>query len=56
MFSTVGGPRRGPQPAPRPCGRGEIDDLISELSIVAAALGIVQAQREAAAEAKQLAA
>jgi hypothetical protein len=37
-------------------GEVEIDDLISELSIVAAALGIVQAQREAAEEPEQLAA
>ena len=34
-------------------GEVEMDDLISELNIVAAALGIVQAQREAAQEAAE---
>jgi hypothetical protein len=56
MFTTVGVHVEDRTVLLGLAGEVEIDDLISELSIVAAALGIVQAQRESAGEPEQLAA
>ena len=56
MFTTVGIERVDRTVLVGLAGEVLIEDLISELNLVAAALGVVRAQHEARAEDEQLAA